>query len=300
MNKISERDARLSTTFFLIDKGIEDDFDQQINHMANEMMKILQQINHKAGFIECIKNHKDAFNLIIALLGISQEKFKRVVSMLRASYGYTFESEWDLKAIRKNFLEDTRFQNDLCDLFLSDVNTSRFNTLLPQFYLNNFHIDYNSISRLANAGFLKKLAKDKLLLDYNNAYCEHYRKLIVAYIKELANKYKIGYKQDTYANSYDDLISKNHSFQVIELYCEKTLVIAPNFYYTTAPTQDKIAKNVYEPLYKVLKSKNITLINMLDGAGWIGRSASYRTIYNNCHYFLNLKNINLIEELINE
>ena len=45
---------------------------------------------------------------------------------------------------------------------------------------------------------------------------------------------------------------------------------------------------------------NIIVINILDGAGWVGRAADFRKIYADCNYFLNLKSLDKLNDIITE
>jgi hypothetical protein len=51
---------------------------------------------------------------------------------------------------------------------------------------------------------------------------------------------------------------------------------------------------------KLRNDSNIMMINILDGAGWIGRGSDCKQIYYNCHHFLNLKMIHKLEQIIVE
>ena len=46
--------------------------------------------------------------------------------------------------------------------------------------------------------------------------------------------------------------------------------------------------------------QNVAVLNILDGAGWIGRASDFKKIFADCNYFLNLKTIDKLNDIISE
>ena len=101
MKKIKQLDAIKSTTMFLIDEEIEAKFKEQTTESAEFLKEAMAHIDTKEGLSTFIRNNKESIEMLITVLGISGEKLKRVVTMLRVQKGYTFASEWDEKRLQK-------------------------------------------------------------------------------------------------------------------------------------------------------------------------------------------------------
>lgn len=80
----------------------------------------------------------------------------------------------------------------------------------------------------------------------------------------------------------------------------KYIIINSSFYLTTSSTQTKYADNITAMRSSLQCKNNIKMVNILDGAGWIGRSADYIKVYNDCDYFLTLKTISELKDIIDE
>ena len=79
----------------------------------------------------------------------------------------------------------------------------------------------------------------------------------------------------------------------------KRIIFTYSFQSTTSNNQNKFADNHVAPIYEASRTEDHTLVvNILDGAGWIGRSTAYKKIYHDCDYFLNLQNIGQVKQII--
>lgn len=93
MSKISQREALRTTSMFLCDSDIEAYYENLLNSQVIELKHTLQGIGTIEGLKKYVRSEKKSIDNILILLGISIEKFKRVVSWIRLSKGYTFDSE---------------------------------------------------------------------------------------------------------------------------------------------------------------------------------------------------------------
>jgi len=81
----------------------------------------------------------------------------------------------------------------------------------------------------------------------------------------------------------------------------KHVIINAQFYLTTSSNQTVYYNDYIKLIVQDAQTNpNIIIINFLDGAGWIGRSADYKKIYQDCDYFLNLKTIDKFNGIIKE
>ena len=278
---------------FLVDSHIEAYYDNLLNTQVHALKRTLSGIGTVDGLKQYVRSEKQAIDNIITFLGISGEKFKRVVSWIRLSKGYTFDSEWTCSSLRTKMLEDSRLMDEFCELFINGYVSPRFSSIVPHFILQDFRIDEEVMRRLASDDFVRNLVKDKVTTEYNTRYAELYVKTLHSKIKEIAQNHGI---------EFGKMQIPNYSPEELALtYAGKYIVINHHFYLTTSSSQTRYHDDVIQPKYaKAQGLNNVIVLNILDGAGWIGRAADYKKIYADCNFFLNLKTIDKLNEIITE
>ncbi|MBS6661680.1 DpnII family type II restriction endonuclease [Prevotella histicola] len=294
MKKNELRSARKETTMFLSDVEIEDKYEKKIQSSINQMKVQLSSLERITTFEELLKNNKNAIEQIVTLLGISLEKFKRVISWIRLSKGYTFDSEWSPTAMRIHILERKDYMELIYELFTKGYKSSRFTSIVPKFILDDFRFDKSTLERLKSDDYLRRLVKAKLTNSYNNEYCSLYYDLLYQEINNISIEKNVVFKRQ--ANVPDTEI---YDVTLIE-HNNKYIIINSSFYLTTSSTQTKYADNITAMRSSLQCKNNIKMVNILDGAGWIGRSADYIKVYNDCDYFLTLKTISELKDIIDE
>ncbi len=295
MKKISLIDAKRSITMFPIDQDLEDSYDQLITNMVDTMIDSVQGIDTIEGLKSYIKSNSSSIESIVTLLGISKEKVKRVISSIRLSKGYTFETEWDYGALRRGMLEDDNLMKEICELFINGYNNEQYKNIVPKFILDDFRIDTNTMARLQNRDHLIKLIKSTITTEYNS-------KCGTAYATRLYDEIcYIAEKEGLICELYDNIPGTNiQNVRAIQ-YNDKYIVIMNNFCLTTSSGQTAYYNTKIQPLWgEAVNHPNIILVNILDGAGWIGRTADFNKIYYACHYFLTLNTISNLSQIINE
>lgn len=293
ISKIKIEEAIRSTTMFLNNEAIEQQFEKKVlKEMAG--YKKMNGIATKEGLEAFIRQEATSVKKIITVLGISGEKFKRVVTMIRVGKGYTFDSEWNETRLRKELCEKQDLMDEFCELLLNGRNLDKFKNKIPRFILNDFRIDQDILNRLCNDDILRKLTKSSVLAAYNKAYANYYAKQITEQLAIYAEQYGLHYQ---YAPV--ESVSTGNLYSLTNT--EKTIIINFQFNLTTSKGQTAYAEDTIRPLRKKSGTKrNIIMVNMLDGAGWIARASDYKKIYYDCDYFLNLQNIKQLETIIKQ
>lgn len=293
ISKIRIDEAIRSTTMFLNNETIEKKFECKILKEMDGYKK-MTNIASRDGLESFIRTEPSSIKKIITVLGITGEKFKRVVTMIRVGKGYTFDSEWNETRLRNELCEKQDLMNEFCELFLNGRNLDKFKQNIPQFILQDFRIDQDIVNRLCNEDILRKLTKSSLLSGYNKAYSDYYAQQIIEKLESFAERYGLHYQ-----------CAPINGLGGIPLYhltnTEATIIVNFQFNLTTSKGQTEYAKQTIQPLRQACgTNKNIIMINILDGAGWVARAADYKKIYYDCDYFLNLKNIHLLESIIEQ
>jgi len=288
------KEAFKTTTMFLTDSLIEAHYEDFLNTQIKLLKQKLSGIGTQLGLEFYIKSESDSIDKIITLLGISNEKFKRVVSCIRLNYGYTFESEWTTTKLRSELIVNPQLMKEYCELFTSGYVSSKFAAIIPRFILQDFRIDSEIVARLNNDDYIRNLIKDKITTEYNARYCDLYYKKLDSKIENIAHHYGLKYDFVTLPSF------KINPLKVISS-LNKHVIINAQFYLTTSSNQTVYYNDYIKLIVQDAQTNpNIIIINFLDGAGWIGRSADYKKIYQDCDYFLNLKTIDKFNGIIKE
>ena len=291
MEKIKLVDALKTTTMFLIDHSIEERLEKEIMATIKEYRTKMSCITDMNGLVKFIKSERESISMLETLLGISGEKIKRVVTMLRVMKAYTFDTEWDERRIQKELSSNETLMTEFCELFINGKNMPKFQALIPNFILQDFKIDVDTIGRLSSEEFMRSLIKARMIAGYSSQYAQVYDKLIKNGLEPFALNEGLELQQQVFSNT------------TIPCYIiadkRKRIIFTYSFQSTTSNNQNKFADNHVAPIYEASRTEDHTLVvNILDGAGWIGRSTAYKKIYHDCDYFLNLQNIGQVKQII--
>ena len=297
MNKptrITYEELVKTITMFLIDRGWEESAKNEVEKYVDTMQNNLTNINTKEGLVECIARDKDALTSILMLMEIPEEKFKRIISMLRREHRYVFSSEWSLEKTRSVLLENKTLMNDVCELLLNGADSERFKRKIPDFYRDGFKIDNYTIAKLKNRDELAKLAKRQMDAKYTAG-------VSLAFVRKVEESIKLTCDLEglTYVkNKSVDGLEKNYGF-IIPDNKQPRILINCSYNITTSSTQSRFSDSVLRTREKIKQSgKEILIVNIIEGAGWIGRQSDLKIIYENSDYTLNLANIGLLDQII--
>lgn len=292
--KVAYEELIKTITMFWIDRNLEETLDKEVEKFVSTLQTKLTKIGTKDGLKDYICSDKESLNNILGLMEISEEKFKRIISMLRRERKFVFSTEWSLDKTRSVLMDNEAFMDDVCELLLNGATSEKYKRKIPDFYRNSFKIDDGVLARLTDHEELVRLAKKQMDVRYNNSVAT-----IVTRKIEDAIKLTCDLEGLTYVKSKNvDTLEKSYSF-IIPNEKQPRILIDCSYNITTSSTQSKYADKVAATRKEILSSgKKIIIVNILEGAGWIGRQSDFKTIYNNSDYVLNLANIGLLDQII--
>ena len=189
MEKIKYEKLIASTTMFVVSEPLEDSYSSKVNEQTKELNANLSHINSSSGLKKYISEYPNSLENILCLMDISLEKFKRIISLLRIVKGYTVSSEWDLRKTRNYMLEKSDFMHEVCELLIEGSETKKYQDTIPKFYLENFKINLNVLSRLTNEDDLKRLIKSKMETSYNNDIANFYFNTVIEEISRIVKNH---------------------------------------------------------------------------------------------------------------
>ena len=288
------------TEMFYINPSIENEIEQEVSEAVSSLCHKMQGINSISGLKDYIRSDEDSLVYLINLMNISSEKFKRVITTLRIEKGHEIHGEWDLEKVRKMMLERPQFMEEVCELLLDGANNSKYTSIIPMFYLENFVINSSTMARLYNPDDLRRLIKKGVEGKYNSAISSSYYHEIELAVKEACEHEGIDYL----SNQHVPLIGRVADF-VIPNDIKPTVIIDLSYNVTTSSTQTRYKDNEEKAAsiireYNKTAEKPIALVNILDGAGWVGRQSDLRAIHTCSTYVLHINSKDGLKQIISK
>lgn len=297
MNKpvnISYEDLTKTITMFWIDKNLEESMSAEVAERVAVMQAKLTQIETPEGLKAYIISDKDSLSNILSLLEISEEKFKRIISMLRRERRFVFSTEWSLDKTRSVLIDNTSFMDDVCELLTNGADSDRFKRKIPDFYRDSFRIDKKALSRLTDAGELTRMVKRQLDVKYNNSVANIVLRKIEDAVKLTCDTEGVTYVK----NKSVECLGKTFNFAIPDAKNPR-IIIDCSYNITTSSTQTKYADKTEDTRKEIASTgRPIVTVNILEGSGWIGRQSDYKRIYENSEYTLNIANIGMLDQII--
>ena len=299
-HSLSIADFIKTATMFYIDPELEKEFEDAVNKNVCEIKKELLQITTEEGLQNYIRTQPRSLDRITSILNISDEKFKRIITMLRIQKGYIPTSEWSLDSLRSQMLASPEWMSIVCNLLMNGKNINEYHGFIPDFYLSNFSIDATTIGRLANDDDIRRLVKKAHEGKYSNRLGDSFFKTVSKSIIGKCEKTGL-----TYAiRESVPFARKKISISIPDAKSPR-LMIDVSYCITTASVQSKQAKEA-ETICNKLRDYNFgktdkekkLYISIMDGAGWVARQSDLSKIHRCSDYLINLKSIEMMDDII--
>ena len=302
MNKLSYKDFCNSMTMFFVYDDICSNMISQIeNHCETLRSFNLEEISTREGLETFIRKYPDSLKNLLLLLDISEEYFKRVISMIRVEEGFTFDTEWSLKKTRECMMARSSIMNKVCHLFLDAYDDEEWRKKIPIYNLRSFKISKDVIQRVSNEDYLFRLTKKEFDTTFNAQVSQANLKRVEETILENLDSTKYFLEK-----RYSYKITNQKSIEIhfaIKNFIDSLPVcmIKVSFNITTGAGQDKLKEELGQ-LAENIRDKNLRdmtkLITVIDGAGWLARQSALRLIYAYSDYCINLNHLNDLKEII--
>lgn len=289
-----------SATMFYIDDDLEKEFDEAVEKDVKEIKTELLGITTEEGLQKYIRETPESLDRITSVLNISEEKFKRIITMLRIQKGFTPTSEWSMGALRTQMIESSDWMSMVSRLLMYGRNLKEYQELIPEFYLTNFSIDATTIGRLADDDDIRRLVKKGYEGKYNNRIGDSFFNKVSSSITKKCDKEGL-----TYAiRDVVPLAEKQISIAIPDVRHPR-LMIDVTYGITTSSTQTRLAKEA-EAICSKLRNRNqgksdkekILYISVIDGAGWVARQSDLNKIHRCSDYLINLNSIGMMDAII--
>ncbi|HEY84077.1 MAG TPA: hypothetical protein G4N96_03050 [Chloroflexi bacterium] len=297
--KLTFQEAWDSSTIFFVDEELEDEIDEKVAGLLR-----LSQSSHIAGagekdaqdVIAFLTDDPDGLDVILRDIGLSNEKFMRIISLLRKTGRISdeFDSEWSAAKIKRQLANAPSFVELVANLLLDGKRDQELSVYIPRYYLDK--LIYREIGAIPPA--LREVRyKEALIGTYGGRKGYKVEAKIQAKLKEIKRKHGIGYEQGS-----SRFINVDLDFAIPTLQ-DPWVIIMSSFQETTSSGQTTKARDMFAAYTSIEVSnsrhkENRVFVNFVDGGGWLARKRDLERLVDQCHYFVNLQNLDMLEDIV--
>jgi hypothetical protein len=248
---------------------------------------------------EFLIEKNNALDVLLKDIGLSEEKFKRIISLLRkiGRISGSFDNEWGLPKIRKEISRDSNFAKMISELFVNGKHDKELSKYIPRYYLDM--LNYREISGLSRARHVRY--KDALIGTYGGRKGHRVEDRIREKLEEIQIKHGVGYEKGR-----SPFLDTDVDFALPSLQ-DHWVIIMSSFQETTASGQTNKTRDMlaaYERINRINSRsrhrENRVFVNFVDGGGWLARKRDFQRLVEQCHYFINLQHLDMLEAIILE
>ncbi len=299
--KLNFQEAWDSSTIFFVDDELEDEIDKKVAkllqlsenpHLASTKEKEANDI------LAFLRDDVEGLDIILRDIGLSDEKFKRMVSLLRkiGRISGEFDQEWTVRRIKTELQRNDAFVKTIVSLLLDGLRDVELKKHIPRYYLEK--LNYREIGNMPTA--LRKLRyKEAQLGSYGGKKGYKVEERIKEKLEKMKTQYNIGYEQGK-----SRIVNVDLDFAIPTLE-DPWIIIMSSFQETTSSGQSTKARDMQAAYTRIEQSnsrynENRVFVNFVDGGGWLARKQDMKRLVDECHYFINLQNLDLLENIILE
>lgn len=290
-----------SATMFYFDSDLEKEFENLAGADIKELQSMPPSIATMDGIRKYVRDNKKALHNITSLLNISEERFKRIITMSRIQKKHMPTSEWSLLKIQKEMIEHPEFMDEVCELFLQGATLYKYKNLIPTYYRENFQINASTVGRIGNSDDIRRLVKRGLEGKYSNRIGDSFFKAVQDKIVKICDQAGLTYVIKGNVQSIGRTIgitvaAVNSPRILIDITCNITTASGQSGYAKIAETT---ASKIRELNNGKTTKQKLVFVNVVDGAGWVARRSDLEKIHRCSDYLLNLQTLETIGDIIN-
>lgn len=309
MPKISFEDWKNSMSF-MIDDAFDNNFLLSIEPLTGFINQNCDQFSNPQQLTNFLTTDNEftaveKLKAFVSLIGLSEERLKRVVSLLRYRYNNEdFRTEWDVKRISKTLQNDNAFRELLIEFFIGGRN-SRIGVEIPLYYMRNFKLTTPEfIADLRDHKYVERILNDNEIQGkYSNEVGAHVERIIQTRLEN----YKANVNRTLLYEIQKEfpLLNKNIDFLIPNVNTP-IILIESSYSITTGSGQSKRADQLVDFFSTLMRhnanhrANRIIMLNYCDGFGWVGRQNDLHRIYEASDFVFNQRTLNVLDEVLNE
>jgi|GEM_PF-6637455 len=143
VTKPTDEDVIKDITPFVIDPGLEEQIQKEIDEQVDLVPKIRQLVLPDPpdldGLLDLIQANEWTLHAIIAILGLPKEGLHRLVTVTRIEEG-TFDSEWKIEKVRREMIKNRQLGKRILGILLKGKFVPGLEEKIPDFLLASLDI----------------------------------------------------------------------------------------------------------------------------------------------------------------
>ena len=297
--KISFQEAWDSSVIFFVNEELEQEIDAKVeslletalNHRVLETAEI--SVVDIAGFLS---QKGSALDVILKDVGLSEEKFMRIISLLRRLCRIPggFDREWGISKIKSKIACEPDFARLIAELLVDGKRDMELDQHIPRYYLDM--LNYREIKGSSQAARRIRY-KRSLIGTYGARKGHRVEDKIRETLEEITTRYGV-----SYGKGRSRMIETDTDFAVPGTE-DAWVIIMSSFQETTSSGQTTKAKDMRGAYEKVVHGnsrygENRAFVNFVDGGGWLARRRDLERLVEHCHYFINLQHLDMLEAIV--
>lgn len=300
--KLTFQEAWQSTSVFFVDDQLEDDIDAKVAHLLALAQEIQISDNENftvddiVSFVHEKDNNISGLDVILKDISLSDEKFMRIVSLLRkiGRVPGGFTSEWSINKIKRELANNPVFNRQIAQLLYDGKNDPELAIYIPRYYLNK--LNYREIGKMPHSA-RELFYKNSLIGTYGAKKGHRVEAVISDLLLGIEAEYGIGYEKGR-----TRLVHVDVDFAIPSL-DDPRIIVMSSFQETTSSGQTTKARDMFSAYNRIISSnsrygEDRVFVNFVDGGGWLARKRDFQRLVEQCHYFINLHYLKMLESII--
>lgn len=297
--KLSFQEAWNSMTIFFVDEELEREIDQKVEillRIAEQFGLSEKGIESPESLAAFLQEQEEAIDFILYEIDLSEEKFLRIISLLRqiGRIPVPLDREWSIEQVKRRLKKDSEFANLIAHLLMDGARDPELQPIIPRYYLETLNLREIATNPLAAR---KARYKRALMGTYSGkkGYCVESQ--IRNRLSKIQEQFGIGFE------SGQSLLLKVKVDFAIPSLEDPWVIVMSSFQETTSSAQSTKVRDMkiaYDTICDINSHhrQNRAFVNFADGGGWLARKRDFQRLVENCHYFINLRHLDLLEPIV--
>ena len=300
--KITFQEAWDSTTVFFVDENLEAEIDAEVDallEVAGDMRISEDALIDDASITDFLLEHDRSLDVILRDIELSEEKFMRIITLLRKlgmiPGGFDYSStEWGFNRIKSKIHQDEGFAHLIARLLVSGRDDPNLAFYVPRYYLET--LNYREIKGSSLAARRIRY-KHSLIGTYGGRKGYKVEERIRQKLMYIRDRYRVPFNQGR-----SRIVETDIDFAIPGV-DDPWVVIMSSFQETTSSGQTTKARDMFQAFERVNRinsryGENRAFVNFVDGGGWLARKRDLERLVNQCHYFINLRHLDMLESIV--
>lgn len=297
--KLSLEEAWNSITIFFVDEELEAEIDREVERLlflAEKYGVVEKSLVGPDSLTRLLQEQEGALEFVLREIELSEEKFLRIISLLRqiGRLAVPLDREWTINQVKQRIKTSDEFASLISHLLMDGVRDPQLQTVIPRYYLEM--LNFREIA--GGSQVARRIRyKRSLIGTYSGRKGYRVEAQVRNRLEHIKEQYGIGFEQGR-----SRFVNVNIDFAIPSL-DDPWVILMCSFQETTSSGQSTKARDM-EMAYEDIRRSNSrhreerVFVNFADGGGWLARRRDFQRLVENCHYFVNLKNLGLLERII--